>query len=141
LIALQRLRVDQALLFLRHDSTVVKITAISDTNFVTQETVVPPRTARRLYRYRSLEKFDQETEAIEQGYLFCSAYDKLNDPMEGRFTSSRRFRANPDHSAIREAIIENKGRVGMCSFSEVHDHELMWRIMQNTLRVSALRIA
>jgi hypothetical protein len=94
-----------------------------------------------LYRYRSLEKFDQETEAIEQGYLFCSAYDKLNDPMEGRFTSSRRFRANPDHSAIREAIIENKGRVGMCSFSEVHDHELMWRIMQNTLRVSALRIA
>jgi hypothetical protein len=45
LIALQRLRINQALLFLRHDSTVVKITAISDTNFVTQEIVVPPRTA------------------------------------------------------------------------------------------------
>jgi hypothetical protein len=39
--------VDQALLFLRHDSTVVKITAISDTNFVTQEIVVPPRAANR----------------------------------------------------------------------------------------------
>jgi hypothetical protein len=46
LIALQRLRVDQALLFLRHDPTVAKITAISDTNVVTQEIVVPPRTVR-----------------------------------------------------------------------------------------------
>ena len=46
LIALQRLRVDQTLLFHRHDSTVVKITAISDTNFVTQEAVVPLRTVR-----------------------------------------------------------------------------------------------
>src|ERR1019366_1658100 len=46
LIALQRLRVDQALLFHRHDSTVVKITAIYDTNSVTQEIVLPPRAAR-----------------------------------------------------------------------------------------------
>src|ERR1700693_3890056 len=34
------------LLFRRHGSTVVKITAISDTNFATQENVVPPRAAR-----------------------------------------------------------------------------------------------
>ena len=45
MVALQRLRVDQALLFLRYDSTVVTITAIPDTNFVTQEIVVPPRAA------------------------------------------------------------------------------------------------
>ena len=46
--------------------------------------------------------------------------------MEGRFTSSHRFRASPDHLAIKEAIIDNKARVGMCSFSEVPNHELMW---------------
>ena len=81
---------------------------------------------RRLYRYRSLEKFDRELAAIERGYLFCSAYKDLNDPMEGRFTSSRRFRASPAHLAVREAIIDNKAHVGMCSFSEVPNHELMW---------------
>ncbi|HVB58066.1 MAG TPA: hypothetical protein VNE63_16795 [Candidatus Acidoferrales bacterium] len=46
MIALQRLRIDQVLPFHRHDSTVVKITAISDTSFVTQEIVVPPRAAK-----------------------------------------------------------------------------------------------
>jgi Protein of unknown function (DUF2971) len=81
---------------------------------------------RRLYRYRSLDHFDQETDAIENGYLFCSAYEKLNDPMEGRFTSSRLFKRSPDHRAIRMAIIDNKARIGICSFSEVHNHELMW---------------
>src|ERR1700751_5625042 len=65
-------------------------------------------------------------EAIEEGHLFCSAYEKLNDPMEGRFSSSRLLRKSPDHQAIREAIIGNKARIGICSFSEVHDNELMW---------------
>jgi hypothetical protein len=46
--------------------------------------------------------------------------------MEGRFTSSALFRKSSDHQAIKEAIIDNKARVGMCSFSEVHNHELMW---------------
>jgi Protein of unknown function (DUF2971) len=81
---------------------------------------------RRLYRYRSLDKFDQEMESIEQSYLFCSAYRDLNDPMEGRFTSGGRFRASPSHHEIKEAIVNNKARLGMCSFSEVHNHELMW---------------
>jgi hypothetical protein len=80
----------------------------------------------RLYRYRSLERFERELAAIEEGYLFCSAYEALNDPMEGRFTSGRLFRKSSDHLAVKEAIIDNKARVGMCSFSEVNNNELMW---------------
>ncbi len=83
-------------------------------------------TPNRLYRYRSLENFERETEAIEKGYLFCAAYQKLNDPMEGRFAPSGRLRRNSaEHRAVREAVIENKAQIGMCSFSEVYDHELM----------------
>src|SRR5258706_9955581 len=84
--------------------------------------VQPPR----LYRYRSLAELDRELEAIEERYLYCAAFGKLNDPMEGLFSTSRTVRESANHRAIRASIRENKANIGMCSFSEVHDHELMW---------------
>jgi len=80
----------------------------------------------RLYRYRSLDEFNRELDAIETGYLFCAAFTTLNDPMEGNFSSSRNLRKSENYHAVREAILSNKSRIGMCSFSEVHNHELMW---------------
>ena len=38
--------------------------------------VQPPR----LYRYRSVEVLDRELNAIEERYLYCAAFGKLNDP-------------------------------------------------------------
>lgn len=84
---------------------------------------------QRLYRYRSIETpeaFDQEIEAIAEGYLFCARYNELNDPMEGLFTSSRLLRQSENYRKIRKAIMDEKANVGMCSLSEVYDHELMW---------------
>ena len=79
-----------------------------------------------LYRYRSLKKFDQELEAIEKRFLYCATYDKLNDPMEGLFKSTRRLRISEDYKSIRDSIIGNKTNTGICSFSEVHNHGPMW---------------
>jgi hypothetical protein len=87
------------------------------------ESYVQPR---RLYRYRSLKDLDREMDAIKSGYLYCSPYMNLNDPMEGLFTSSRLLKESADYRAIRAAIRDNKARIGVCSFSEVYDHELMW---------------
>src|ERR1700693_5168873 len=87
--------------------------------------VQPPR----LYRYRSLRprrRFDRELEAIEAGYLFCAAYNTLNDPIEGLFSSSKLLRESEDYRAIRKSIRDKKSNTGMCSFSEAHNHELMW---------------
>jgi len=81
---------------------------------------------QRLYRYRSLARFDQELDAIKEGYLYCSPYKNLNDPMEGLFSSSQVLRKSEDYREIRSAIIDNNSQIGMCSFSEVYDHELMW---------------
>ena len=50
----------------------------------------------------------------------------LNDPMEGLFTSSALLRKSAKYRDIRNAIRDNKARIGLCSFSEVYDHELMW---------------
>lgn len=80
----------------------------------------------RLFRYRSIESLDREIGSISEGYLYCAAYTALNDPMEGYFTASPLLRESKNHRAIRREIQENKARIGMCSFSEVHDHELMW---------------
>ncbi|HLJ25517.1 MAG TPA: DUF2971 domain-containing protein [Candidatus Angelobacter sp.] len=87
------------------------------------ETYVQPR---RLYRYRSLANLQREMDAIQKSYLFCSTYRKLNDPMEGLFTSSRLFRKSEKYRTVRNAIRDNKAHIGVCSFSEVYDHELMW---------------
>lgn len=84
--------------------------------------VQPPR----LYRYRSLQNFDHEIKAIERAYLFCAAFTSLNDPMEGLFTSSPRLRESENYRTIRRSLVENKLQMGMCSFSEVRNHELMW---------------
>jgi hypothetical protein len=81
---------------------------------------------QRLYRYRPLRKFERELEALEEGYVFCAAYDTLNDPMEGVFRSSKVFRESDNYRDARRAIVDNKIQIGMASFSEVHDHELMW---------------
>lgn len=81
---------------------------------------------QRLYRYRSLEKFDRELEALEENYLYCARYTTLNDPMEGVFRSSKVFRESSNYRTTRKEIVDNKTEIGLCSFSEVHDHELMW---------------
>jgi hypothetical protein len=81
---------------------------------------------QRLYRYRPLGNVDHEIEAIAEGYLYCAPYKDLNDPMEGLFSSSQLLRESEDYRSIRNSIRENKAQIGMCSFSEVYDHELMW---------------
>lgn len=83
-------------------------------------------TPQRLYRYRSLEKIDRELDAIKEGYLYCPAYKDLNDPMEGLFRPSQTLQEGGNYPEVRTAIMENKDQIGICSFSEVYKHELMW---------------
>lgn len=87
-----------------------------------------------LYRYRSLRPLDREIEAIEQSYVFCAQYGTLNDPMEGQFSSSHRLRESDEYRSVRKAIIDHKLDIGMCSFSEVHNHELMWAHYANNFK-------
>jgi len=80
----------------------------------------------RLFRYRSLRNINQEISAIRDSYLHCSAYDDLNDPMEGLFSSSRTLKESEGYRALRSDIRHTKREIGVCSFSEVHNHAAMW---------------
>ncbi len=81
---------------------------------------------QRLYRYRSLRAMGRELSAIRQGYVHCAPFEDLNDPMEGFFSSSRLLREREEYREFRRAIRDRKAQSGICSFSEVYNHELMW---------------
>lgn len=83
-------------------------------------------TPYRLYRYRSLKNFDREMDALKKGYVYCSSYVDLNDPMEGVYTPSRLLRKSDDAEAVTREVFDQKSSIRICSFSEVYGHELMW---------------
>jgi len=79
-----------------------------------------------LYRYRSLEKFDREISAIEDASLFLAPHSRLNDPMEGRFSVLERLRGGPKYESLIKKMGSAIEEIGICSFSETHDNEIMW---------------
>jgi Protein of unknown function (DUF2971) len=89
----------------------------------TIESYILPAT---LYRYRSSEHIDRELDAIRRANLYCATYSSLNDPMEGYYATSAKLRSSKGYSTFKSQIASNKATLGLCSFSEVHNNEVMW---------------
>ena len=99
-----------------------------------------------LYRYRPLmpelktggkvrrNRLLEELDAIDRHYLFCSTYKAMNDPMEGMYKSTRRARSDPEWGDMVQDIKDEKLSLGIASFSETWDHELMWAHYANGFR-------
>ena len=51
---------------------------------------------KHLYRYRSLANFEREMESIQMGYVYCSKYGAMNDPMEGFYSTSKLLKGSPE---------------------------------------------
>ena len=68
--------------------------------------------------------------------LFCASYATLNDPVEGFFEPSRMLKKNKsyDLEGFKTKIKERINQIGLCSFSEVRNHELMWAHYANQYR-------
>jgi hypothetical protein len=94
-------------------------------------TVERPYLPPRLYRYRNLGNkgslTNREIDPIISGYIWCSTYDAMNDPMEGYFTP-REFRTGgpEDYQDILDEIRYNATELGLACFSETYESELMW---------------
>lgn len=88
----------------------------------------PPVLPLYLYRYRPLrdEILAREIGAIREQYLWLSKYRALNDPMEGFYQASRRVRADENYTQVAQGLLSTKRNIGICSFSETKDNELMW---------------
>jgi len=80
-----------------------------------------------LFRYRSLGKnCEQEIDAIQSNYIYCSTYSKMNDPMEGAYDEDRITSIISNRFENKELIKLQISRIGIASFSETYDHETMW---------------
>jgi hypothetical protein len=92
-----------------------------------------------LYRYRSLRRpeaagdepadparLQRELDAIAQGYTYCATFKDMNDPMEGFYRASRRVRGDPDYDRFTDNVFSEKLGLGIASFSETWNIELMW---------------
>lgn len=92
-----------------------------------------------LYRYRSLrrpgaqgdgpadqDRLERELSAIEEGYIYCSTFKEMNDPMEGFYRSSSRARQDAEYDRFADRVPGEKLGLGIASFSETWNNELMW---------------
>ena len=93
-----------------------------------------------LYRYRSLGTrrtpsgtvradpmmIDRELEAIKRHYVYCPTYPEMNDPMEGIYAATLRVKEKSDYQDFVADVQNEKLSLGIASFSETWDNELMW---------------
>jgi Protein of unknown function (DUF2971) len=81
-----------------------------------------------LYRYRPLtdRNLSREIDAIKEQYIWLSTYRALNDPMEGFYKASRGLKADRAFDKVTQALLSAKADVGICSFSDTREDELMW---------------
>lgn len=73
-----------------------------------------------LYKYRSTEKWEYILDIINKKRLFCSKWDKLNDPLEGYFTH------NQQDDQILQMLTCTKNELRVCSLSSDPENHLMW---------------
>ena len=88
--------------------------------------VLPNINPSWLYRYRALDKFEREIAAIESATLFCAAYDRLKDPMEGLYFVTKKLLASENYQKTIGLIANTKANLGICSFSKSNLNEIMW---------------
>jgi hypothetical protein len=91
-----------------------------------QKPIVPSR----LFRYRSLTRdadaVEQELDSILNNYLYCSAFTRMNDPMEGFYRPSKNLSGMSDYRDIVREITTGKSNVGIACFTETYEDVLMW---------------
>jgi hypothetical protein len=89
-----------------------------------------PHLPIRLYRYRSLKGgqdiVEREIATITESYLWCSDFTRLNDPMEGFYTPSSVLGNGRKARIIKQNILDSKSTIGIASFAESYENELMW---------------
>jgi len=100
-------------------------------------TLAKPNLPLYLYRYRSVSPREnangliqptitREIEALTEPYIWCADFHSLNDPMEGFYRPSSNLRRDDDYDSIVQEVYERKIEVGIASFSDTKENELMW---------------
>ena len=85
-----------------------------------------------LFRYRSVDKFEQELQALTGSYIWFSKFKDLNDPMEAFHEIAV---LGPVLSEIQSSIDEMEEiskDYSICSLSKRMDNSMMWSLYADT---------
>jgi hypothetical protein len=78
----------------------------------------------KAYKFKSSSQIDQVLDILLNKRLYCADWQKLNDPMEGRFSY---FNQHDEYTRERiEAIIREKRRIKVCALSKSFKSYLLW---------------
>lgn len=75
-----------------------------------------------LYKYRTLDNFQNFVDILINNRLYAAKYKDLNDPMEGQYY----YKNGRLNKNIRDKLLEEKGELRLCSLSRSKDNQLMW---------------
>lgn len=75
-----------------------------------------------LYKYRSLNSFENFVDIILFNRLYAANYKDLNDPMEGQYY----YPEGTLDEYSKSLILNNKNRLRICSLSRERDNPLLW---------------
>ena len=89
----------------------------------------------KLYKFRSLDNFKYTEDIIRNKRLYAADFRKLNDPMEGAF----KLLPSVD-KRLRDAIIEQKLDLKVCSLCEEMKNPLMWAHYANNFQGICIEI-
>ena len=92
---------------------------------------------KNLYRYRAIaneSQLQQELNSISHGYVWCSKFDCLNDPMEGSYKLEQKSNPESSTSHALSKLYDEKAALGICSFSETNDNATMWAHYANAFQ-------
>lgn len=88
-----------------------------------------------LYKFRSLENFQFVLDILVNQRMYAAAFDTMNDPMEGFYTSDEDI---PQTSI--EALEQHQNSLRFCSLSKYYNNPLMWAHYGNGCRGVAIGV-
>jgi len=80
----------------------------------------------KAYKFRSASQIAYAFDIIINRRLFCSTWEKLNDPMEGIFVSVRKDTEEIEAKQRVKKIIEAQKKYKICSLAGTFDSHLLW---------------
>ncbi len=93
----------------------------------------------KLYKFRSLEKFERVADILLNKRFYLSRWNDLNDPMEGYFHYII-YDTNLTYKDKIERFISDKNKLKICPFSNTYHPILLWTNYANEHKGIAIEV-
>lgn len=94
----------------------------------------------KAYKFKSALQVEHVLDILINQRLFCADWQKLNDPLEGRFSYFTDSKGIDERKKRVSEIISSKKQIKVCSLSKVFDSHLLWAHYANGYNGVAIEV-